>query len=205
MLSALRISPTAAIRTWSRSMGTIADTLVKVTFVDYKGERHTVPGRVGERLTEVAQTHGLTDILHCDASGGGAVYERANSDTWTEDLFGEGPTSALSHVVIPGMFLDKIQVRADPFALPPFPHISCCLTCPSPISCLSFSRNQLIRSSHCSVNWRSELRTLAWDARSSSQKSLMASQSGAPTPRHVISPEWGKKEGAGGGVIRNGH
>jgi hypothetical protein len=32
----------------------------------------------------------------------GAVYEKVRSDTWTEPLYGEGPTSGFDHVLLTG-------------------------------------------------------------------------------------------------------
>jgi hypothetical protein len=87
-----------------RLMSTVSDATAMVTFIDHQGAHHTVPGRVGQRLTDVAAMHGLQDILHCDASGGGASYEKVHSAEWTEDLFGEGAVSAISHVVISPQF-----------------------------------------------------------------------------------------------------
>ena len=65
-----------------------------MTLIDYLGERHTVPGRVGMSLTEVCEKHGM-DLLTCDASGGGLpVFER-KSETWVKDLYGEGMLARL--------------------------------------------------------------------------------------------------------------
>jgi hypothetical protein len=52
--------------------------------------------------------HGLDNILHCDASGGGNSMDRVHSDQWTEDIFGEGAVSNLSHIVVPGDWMAKL-------------------------------------------------------------------------------------------------
>jgi hypothetical protein len=39
---------------------------------------------------------------------GGEIHQRVNTERWTEDLFGEGPQSALSHVIIPDDMLAKL-------------------------------------------------------------------------------------------------
>jgi ferredoxin len=97
----------------ARSLSTIADGTAMVTFVDFQGTHHTVPGRVGQRLTDVASLHGLEHILHCDASGGGLPMEKIHSDNWTEDLFGEGAVSPLSHVVIPPNFFSLLKAPTE--------------------------------------------------------------------------------------------
>ena len=62
---------------------------VNVTFIDYLGQRHPVPGRVGMTLTDVCLKHNM-DLLQCDASDGGTAKEDEMTDDYTRDLYGEG-------------------------------------------------------------------------------------------------------------------
>jgi hypothetical protein len=55
-------------------------------------------GRLGKNLHETCLEHGI-DIG--PSSVGGAV-EAVRSDTWTEPLFGEGPSSGYDHVLLVG-------------------------------------------------------------------------------------------------------
>jgi len=86
---------------------TVADVTVNITFVDFEGNRQTVPARVGQTLHEVAEMY---DIEVGPASVGG-VYQRVNSDTWTETLFGEGATSGYDHVMLVGKGADSANMK----------------------------------------------------------------------------------------------
>jgi hypothetical protein len=86
----------------------VDDDFVRVTFIDYLGGRHERRGRVGQTLVDVCRAHGM-DLLEDDSvNQGGEIHQRVNTDRWTEDLFGEGPQSALSHVIIPDDMLAKL-------------------------------------------------------------------------------------------------
>lgn len=64
-----------------------------------------VPGRVGQSILDVARLHKLPmDGFTNDA----AVHQIKQSDVWTEDVFGEGPYSLHSHVLISPEWLDKV-------------------------------------------------------------------------------------------------
>eukprot|EP00946_MAST-07B_sp_MAST-7B-sp1_P004064 g4064.t1 len=81
---------------------------VRVTFIDYLGARHERSGRVGQTLVDVCRMHNM-DLLEDDSvHQGGEINQRVNTDRWTEDLFGEGPQSALSHVILPDAVLAKV-------------------------------------------------------------------------------------------------
>lgn len=77
-----------------------SDVSVSFTLIDVYGNRHIGVGRVGESLSSASKNAGLGEVLQCDASDGGLIKQRINSERWTEDLFGEGPQSAQSHVVV---------------------------------------------------------------------------------------------------------
>lgn len=44
-------------------------------------------------------------------SSDGAVVQKVQSDTWTEPLFGEGPTSGFDHVLLNGNGVDTIPPK----------------------------------------------------------------------------------------------
>ena len=86
----------------------VEEAAVKVTFVDYLGHRHTKLGRVGQSLVDVCRTYDM-DLLECDTvHAGGNRFEIIHNEVWTEDVFGEGPVSSLSHVVVANEWLEKI-------------------------------------------------------------------------------------------------
>jgi hypothetical protein len=58
--------------------------------------------RTGKSLHEICEMHGI-DIGPASMAG---VYEKVRSDTWTEPLYGEGPTSGFDHVLITGPGVD---------------------------------------------------------------------------------------------------
>ena len=86
----------------------VAAASVKVTFVDYLGQRHTKHGHVGQTLVDVCRMYDM-DLLECDTvHGGGHRYEIVHNDVWTEDVFGESAVSNLSHVVVSNEWLAKL-------------------------------------------------------------------------------------------------
>ena len=93
----------------------MADITVNLTFIDHEGSRATVPGRIGQTISDVAEMHGI-DI---GPTAGGGVRERENSEVWSEDLFGEGATLGYDHVQLPPVWLAKAP-RRRPF-FPSFP------------------------------------------------------------------------------------
>jgi hypothetical protein len=117
--SSVKVSAAGAGTVARRTMGTDAALYsaeseveksagVSVTFVDYLGHRHTVLGRVGQSLVDVCRTYDM-DLLECDTvHGGGNQYEVIHNDVWTEDVFGEGPVSSLSHVIVANEWLAKV-------------------------------------------------------------------------------------------------
>ena len=56
---------------------------------------------------QAAENYG-TPVLEDDSSGGGFPHQVKHNERWTEDLFGEGPVSWQSHVVVPKEWLPKI-------------------------------------------------------------------------------------------------
>lgn len=66
-----------------------------------------MPGLVGKTIHEMCELHGI-DIG--PASVGGAV-EKVRSDTWTEPLYGEGPTSGFDHVLLVGKGVETAEPK----------------------------------------------------------------------------------------------
>ena len=81
---------------------------MNVTFIDYLGQRHPVAGRVGMALTDVCAKHDM-DLLYCDAAGGGTATTEKMTDDYARDLYGEGPQSTLSHVILPPAWYGKLE------------------------------------------------------------------------------------------------
>ena len=75
-----------------------------ITFIDHEGSRVTVPARVGQKLSAVAQMYDIDIGPTCE----GDVISKKHSEVWTEDLFGNGPMFGYDHVLIPREWRDKM-------------------------------------------------------------------------------------------------
>ncbi|OQR93588.1 hypothetical protein ACHHYP_02409 [Achlya hypogyna] len=91
----------------------VRDHLVSVTLLDWEGSRHLVQGRVGQTLFEACQLAGLDLVKDDSLGGGGAMYSAVRSPEFTENLFGEGPSSPLSHVVISNEWVHKLPLPSE--------------------------------------------------------------------------------------------
>lgn len=96
--AAAAASSAPATSTGSSAQPTVYDNIIKLNFIDSSGARRVIPGLIGKNLWETAMMHEI-DI---GPSSCGADVERVNSDTWTENLYGEGTTSGFDHVLISG-------------------------------------------------------------------------------------------------------
>ena len=107
MLAYLVRPATRAVRALSSSTS-VADITVNITFIQPDGNRSTVPGRVGQTLYDVAAMHGME--MGPTSAGAVAEFEGRESyaGDWTEDLFGEGVTTAWDHVVLTDEWLDRV-------------------------------------------------------------------------------------------------
>jgi hypothetical protein len=92
------LSTPAAAKAVVSEMPSVYDVTVKLNFLDDEGNRRSVPGLIGKTLWETAMAH---DIDIGPSSCGGPV-EVVHSDTWTENLYGEGACSGFDHVVLQG-------------------------------------------------------------------------------------------------------
>ena len=81
-----------------------------VTFVDASGNRTRVPARIGQSLLDVARLHKLP--MDGDANDSSNHAIKHNED-WTEDVFGEGPYSCNSHVLIAPEWNSKVPAPLD--------------------------------------------------------------------------------------------
>jgi hypothetical protein len=96
-----RFSASASIATSSFPQPTtpsVCDIMIKLTFVDPSGARRQVPGLIGKSLYEICEMHGI-DLGPCSLGG---QVQAVRSDTWTEPLYGEGPTTGYDHVLLVG-------------------------------------------------------------------------------------------------------
>ncbi|CBJ30843.1 conserved unknown protein [Ectocarpus siliculosus] len=94
-----------------RALSSLQEALVKVTFVDAEGDRETVSALPGQNIFEVAEKHEIALDGPCRGKAG-AVQSR-NSESWTEDLFGQGPVCASCHVMLTKEFTEKIEPPLD--------------------------------------------------------------------------------------------
>eukprot|EP00555_Chaetoceros_dichaeta_P002020 CAMPEP_0198249752 /NCGR_PEP_ID=MMETSP1447-20131203/1164_1 /TAXON_ID=420782 /ORGANISM="Chaetoceros dichaeta, Strain CCMP1751" /LENGTH=186 /DNA_ID=CAMNT_0043934447 /DNA_START=93 /DNA_END=653 /DNA_ORIENTATION=+ len=76
----------------------VMESIVKLNFIDPSGARRQVPGFIGKTIYDTCEMHGI-DLGPASC---GATLEEVRSDTWTEPLYGEGPTSGFDHVLITG-------------------------------------------------------------------------------------------------------
>eukprot|EP01083_Nonionella_stella_P274553 932022_1 len=76
----------------------VLDNIVNLNFVDPSGARRQVPGYIGKTIYETCEMHGI-DLGPASV---GAPVEAVRSDTWTEPLYGEGPTSGYDHILLVG-------------------------------------------------------------------------------------------------------
>lgn len=101
-----------------RFLPTVKDHTIKIVFVDTsvishhyslqlnshshlvaKGNRVTLPARIGQNLLEVARWHKVDIEGPC--KGGGAPTDVQRTKDWNETTYGEGPTCFWCHVQIP--------------------------------------------------------------------------------------------------------
>jgi len=83
----------------------VMDVIVNLNFVDPEGARRQVPGFVGKTIYETCELHGI-DLGPASV---GAPVEEVRSSTWTEPLYGEGPTSGFDHILITGKGSDTAK------------------------------------------------------------------------------------------------
>ncbi|CAK4676521.1 hypothetical protein AeMF1_016395 [Aphanomyces euteiches] len=91
----------------------VRDQIVSITLLDWEGSRHIVQGRVGQSLYEASRLSGLDLIRDDSLGGGGSTYSAVRTPEFTENLFGEGAVSPLSHVVVSNEWVDKIPAAND--------------------------------------------------------------------------------------------
>lgn len=89
------------------SLPKLADSLVNVTLVDLRGKRFSVVGREGDSLVRAASSAGVK-LLDDDSLGGGNPHEVIRNSRYAERLFGEGPVSWFSHVIVPNEWAKKM-------------------------------------------------------------------------------------------------
>ena len=75
----------------------VASQAISLTFIDHAGARVTVPALVGKSIYDVATMH----KIDLGPAALGAVVEKVHNERWTEDLYGEGATTAFDHIKIP--------------------------------------------------------------------------------------------------------
>jgi hypothetical protein len=84
---------------------------VNVTFVNYTGERTTLPGRVGDTLYSVARRYKY-EFLDPGCGGGGSPQEKFHKEgAWFEPKYGEGATCYFCHVIVPKSHYDLLPPR----------------------------------------------------------------------------------------------
>jgi len=76
----------------------VMEIIIHLNVVDPSGARRQVPAYIGKTIYDTCEMHGI-DLGPASV---GATLEEVRSDTWTEPLYGEGPTSGFDHVLITG-------------------------------------------------------------------------------------------------------
>jgi len=74
---------------------------VNVTFVNYAGERTTLPARAGDTLLAVAARHKYAAVDGACGGGGSPVDELQAQGAWYRPSYGEGAQCFHCHVIIP--------------------------------------------------------------------------------------------------------
>ena len=74
---------------------------VNITFVNYAGERTTLPALVGESLLAVAKRHAYKAVDGACGGGGSPALKLHEEGQWYEPKYGEGAHCSHCHVVIP--------------------------------------------------------------------------------------------------------
>eukprot|EP00903_Cladosiphon_okamuranus_P015890 g14676.t1 len=97
----------ASLQAGSRKLSSLQESVVKVTFIDAEGDRETVPALPGQSIFEVADKHEIA--LDGPCRGKADAAQKRNSESWTEDLFGQGPVCASCHIMINKEYMDKIE------------------------------------------------------------------------------------------------
>ena len=84
-----------------------SDVAVSVNLKFHGGEVARITGRVGQSIVDACAAHGIEE-LYADDGGGGAITDIVHRDSWTEQTFGEGPQSVVSHVILTNDWVDKV-------------------------------------------------------------------------------------------------
>ncbi|KAL7540295.1 hypothetical protein ACHAXR_010010 [Thalassiosira sp. AJA248-18] len=96
----LASAPAAAVAstTTAGSPPSVFDNIVKITIIDPSGARRAIPAMVGQTLYAACDQNGV-DL---GPSSNAGPQAKVRSSTWTEPLYGEGPTSGFDHVLLQG-------------------------------------------------------------------------------------------------------
>lgn len=76
-----------------------------------KGNRATVPARIGKTLLQTAQMHRVD--LEGPCGGGGGFSDIQRTAAWNETTYGEGPNCFTCHVQIPSTFNHLLPRMTD--------------------------------------------------------------------------------------------
>lgn len=89
----------------------VEDVTVNITFVNYAGERTTLPGRVGESLFDLARRYSYA-FVDAGCGGGGTPQDVLHKDgMWYEPKYGEGAACSFCHVIIPQSHYPKLAPK----------------------------------------------------------------------------------------------
>lgn len=88
------------------------DDMVRVTFINYEGERNTLAGLVGQNLLQICHAHQRPDVLDDFYISEAKPCSIVHNERWIEDTFAEGCDSGATHVVVPREWFEKIP-KAD--------------------------------------------------------------------------------------------
>eukprot|EP01041_Mallomonas_annulata_P011771 gene11771-24675_t len=93
------------------NFSTVAQQTIRITFVDYEGNRATVPALIGQSLLETALAHKIDIAGIC--GGGGSPLDIRRTEKWVETVYGEGPSCFYCHVKIPTTFSHLLPEQSE--------------------------------------------------------------------------------------------
>lgn len=133
MRTAGRLHARASASVGTRHLSTVMANSIHIHFVDERGNRKTVPARVGMNLLECADMHNVGLNGSCQGWG---PREMERTEAWTELTWGSGPHCFQCHVQIDERFasvlpkksakdVDEFRIAWEEEYVPTSSHLAC--------------------------------------------------------------------------------